>query len=51
VVSVTDPFCQIKEDGMDKAFSTHREKRDACRILVAKRERKRPLGTRKRRWG
>jgi hypothetical protein len=35
---------------MDKACSTHEEKRNACRILVGKLERQRPLGRPRRRW-
>jgi hypothetical protein len=35
---------------MDKACSTNREKRNACRILVGKPEGKRPLGRPRCRW-
>jgi hypothetical protein len=35
---------------MGRVYSTHREKRNACRILVRKLEGKRPLGRLKRRW-
>jgi hypothetical protein len=35
---------------MGGACSTNGEKRNACRILVGKPERKRPLGRPRRRW-
>jgi hypothetical protein len=35
---------------MDRACGTHREKRNACRILVGKSEGKRPLGRPTIRW-
>jgi hypothetical protein len=35
---------------MDRAFSTNIAKRNAYRILVGKREGKRPLGRLRRRW-
>jgi hypothetical protein len=35
---------------MDKACSTHREKRNACKVSVEKPEGKRPLGRPRRRW-
>jgi hypothetical protein len=40
----------VKEDGMDRECSTNMEKRNVCRILVEKAERKRPLGRSKHRW-
>jgi hypothetical protein len=41
---------QVKEDEMGRARSTDGEKRNACRILVGKPERKRPLTRLRRRW-
>jgi hypothetical protein len=41
---------QVKEDEMGRAYSSHGEKRNACRILVGKPEGKRPLGRLKLRW-
>jgi hypothetical protein len=38
---------QVKEEDMGKACSTHGDKKSACRMSVAKRERKRALGRRK----
>jgi hypothetical protein len=35
---------------MGRAYSTNREKRNACRILVGKPKDKRPLGRPRRRW-
>jgi hypothetical protein len=40
----------VKDDEMDKAYSTNGEKRNTYRILVGKPEGKRPLGRPKRRW-
>jgi hypothetical protein len=40
----------VKEDEMGRARSTNGEKRNACRILVRKPERKKPLGRPRRRW-
>jgi hypothetical protein len=40
----------VKEDEMGRACSTNLEKRNACRILMAKPEGKRPLGRARRRW-
>jgi hypothetical protein len=40
----------VKEDEMDRTFNTNGEKRNAYRILVGKREEKRPLGRPRRRW-
>jgi hypothetical protein len=40
-----------KEDEMGRACGTHgRERRNAYRLLVGKPEKKRPLGTPRRRW-
>jgi hypothetical protein len=39
----------FKEAGIDRACSTH-DKRNAYRILMGKREGKRPLGRSRRRW-
>jgi hypothetical protein len=41
---------KIKEDEMGRARSINGEKRNACRILVGKPERKRPLGRPRLRW-
>jgi hypothetical protein len=41
---------QVKEDEMDRAFSTNGEKMNAYRILVEKPEGKRLLGRPRRRW-
>jgi hypothetical protein len=41
---------QVKENEMGRACSTNGEKRNAYRILVGKREGKRPLGRPRRRW-
>jgi hypothetical protein len=41
---------QVKEDEMGRTCSTCGEKRNAYRILVAKPERKRPLGRPRHRW-
>jgi hypothetical protein len=41
---------QVKEVGMDRACSTHGERRNACRVLVGRPEGKRPLGRATRRW-
>jgi hypothetical protein len=38
------------EDEIDRACRTHRQKRNAYRILVGKLEGKRPLGRAKHRW-
>jgi hypothetical protein len=35
---------------MDRVCSTNVEKRNACRILMGKTERNRPLGRPRRRW-
>jgi hypothetical protein len=40
----------VKEDDMSRACSTDREKRNACRILVVRPERKRPIGKPRWRW-
>jgi hypothetical protein len=40
---------QVKEDGMDRACSTHEERRNACRVLVGRPERRKPLGRSTRR--
>jgi hypothetical protein len=40
----------VKENEMGRSCSTNGEKRNAYRILVGKPERKRPLGTARRRW-
>jgi hypothetical protein len=40
----------VKEDEMYRAYSTHEEKRKACRILVGKPEDKRQLGRPRHRW-
>jgi hypothetical protein len=41
---------QVKEDEMGRAFSTNGEKRGAYRILLGKREGRRPIGTCSSRW-
>jgi hypothetical protein len=41
---------QVKEDEMGRACGTNGERRNACRILVGKREGKRPVGIPRRRW-
>jgi hypothetical protein len=43
-------YIYVKEDEMDRACSTNREKRNAYRILVGKPEGKRPLGRLRGRW-
>jgi hypothetical protein len=40
----------IQEDKMGRHVARMEEKRNACRILVGKPERKRPLGRPSRRW-
>jgi hypothetical protein len=40
----------VKEDEMDRAYSTNGSEDEACTILVGKPEGKRPLGTPRRRW-
>jgi hypothetical protein len=41
---------QIKINDMDRACSTYGGRRDAYRVLVGKREGRRPLGRPRRRW-
>jgi hypothetical protein len=41
---------QVKKDGNGRSCSTNGEKMNACRILVGKREGKRPLGRLRRKW-
>jgi hypothetical protein len=40
----------VKKDEMGRAFSKNGTKRNVYRILVGKREGKRPLGRLRRRW-
>jgi hypothetical protein len=40
----------VQEDEMDKACSTHGEKRNAYRVLLGKPKEKTPLGRPRRRW-
>jgi hypothetical protein len=40
----------VKENEMDRAYSTNEEKRNAYRILVGEPEGKRQLGRPRRRW-
>jgi hypothetical protein len=40
----------VKKTGMCRSCSTYGERRDAYRALVGKPEKKRPLGTPRRRW-
>jgi hypothetical protein len=43
-------YDQVKQNEMDRACSTNRDKRNACRILVGKAEGNRPLGRPRRMW-
>jgi hypothetical protein len=41
---------QVEKNGMGGACSTYGKRNGACRVLVGKLERKRPLGRSKLRW-
>jgi hypothetical protein len=42
---------KVKDDEMDRLYSTNGEKTNACRILLGKPEGNIPLGKPKRGWG
>jgi hypothetical protein len=49
-VEVIGSWDLVKEDEMDRAWSTHGAKKTAYRVLVRKPEGKRPLGRPRRSW-